>query len=179
MPSIKYKKKTYAGATFPVLEMTKAEYDALSEAKKMDGTVYMITDDTGGWEAERSVYDNTQSGLTATNVQDALDEIVAHDTATAITILPAANVVIDENHSQKKGGYAFICVRGHVTANFNTQIFSFSGAIISPANYTIPIGVGAAWEITKTGYGFIGASAFIAKLTSGEYFHIVATLPCA
>lgn len=75
MPSIKYKKKTYAGATFPVLEMTKAEYDALPEAKKMDGTVYMITDDTGGWEAERSVYDNTTSGLTATNVQDALDEI--------------------------------------------------------------------------------------------------------
>lgn len=76
MPSIKYKKKTYAGATFPVLEMTKAEYDALPEAKKMDGTVYMITDDTGGWEAENSVYDNSQSGLTATNVQDALDEIV-------------------------------------------------------------------------------------------------------
>lgn len=75
MPSIKYKKKTYAGATFPVLEMTKAEYDALPEAKKMDGTVYMITDDTGGWEAENSAYDNSESGLTATNVQDALDEI--------------------------------------------------------------------------------------------------------
>lgn len=77
MPSIKYKKKTYAGATFPVLEMTKAEYDALSEAKKMDGTVYMITDDTGGWEAENASYDNTSSGLTATNVQSALDEV--HD----------------------------------------------------------------------------------------------------
>ena len=75
MPAIKYKKKTYAGATFPVLEMTKAEYDALPDAKKMDGTVYMITDDHGGWEAERSTYDNTSSGLTATNVQDALDEL--------------------------------------------------------------------------------------------------------
>ena len=80
MPSIKYKKKTYAGATFPVLEMTKAQYDALPEAKKMDGTVYMITDDTGGWEAENASYDNTESGLTATNVQDALDEIVADGT---------------------------------------------------------------------------------------------------
>lgn len=76
MPSIKYKKKTYAGATFPVLEMTKAEYDALPEAKKMDGTVYMITDDTGGWEAENASYDNTTSGLTAANVQSALDEVV-------------------------------------------------------------------------------------------------------
>lgn len=77
MPAIKYKKKTYAGATFPVLEMTKAEYDALPDAKKMDGTVYMITDDNGGWEAERSTYDNTTSGLTATNVQAALDELTS------------------------------------------------------------------------------------------------------
>ena len=88
MPSIKYKKKTYAGATFPVLEMTKAEYDALPEAKKMDGTVYMITDDTGGWEAENASYDNTTSGLTATNVQDALDEVsnaegVSYDNTTS------------------------------------------------------------------------------------------------
>lgn len=86
MPSIKYKKKTYAGASFPVLEMTKAEYDALSEAKKMDGTVYMITDDTGGWEAENASYDNTSSGLTATNVQDALDEVVA---SVALERIPA------------------------------------------------------------------------------------------
>ena len=76
MPSIKYKEKTYAGASFPCLELTKAQYNALSEEKKMDGTVYMITDDDGGWEAERSVYDNSESGLSATNVQDALDEIV-------------------------------------------------------------------------------------------------------
>ena len=86
MPSIKYKKKTYAGATFPVLEMTKAEYDALPEAKKMDGTVYMITDDTGGWEAEDSAYDNTESGLTATNVQDALDEINANQSPVIKTV---------------------------------------------------------------------------------------------
>ena len=75
MPEIKYKKKTYAGASFPCLEMTKVQYDALPEAKKMDGTVYMITDDDGGWEAERSTYDNTASGLTVDNVQDALDEL--------------------------------------------------------------------------------------------------------
>lgn len=77
MPSIKYKEKTYAGASFPCLEVTKAEYDALSEEKKMDGTVYMITDGTGGWEAERSTYNNTESGLAATNVQDALDELTS------------------------------------------------------------------------------------------------------
>lgn len=78
MPALKYKKKTYAGATFPVLEMTKAEYDALPSSKQNDGTVYLITDDDGGWEAERSTYDNTESGLTATNVQAALDEIITN-----------------------------------------------------------------------------------------------------
>ena len=75
MPSIKYKKKTYAGSSVPVLEMTKAQYDALPVAKQNDGTIYLITDDDGGWEAENSSYDNTDSGLSATNVQDALDEL--------------------------------------------------------------------------------------------------------
>lgn len=58
-----------------VMEITKAQYDALPESAKNDGTIYLITDGTGGWEAERSTYDNTQSGLAATNVQDALDEL--------------------------------------------------------------------------------------------------------
>ena len=82
MSAKKYKNKTYACATVPVLEMTKAEYDALPDAKKMDGTVYMITDDDGGWEAERSTYDNTTSGLTATNVQSALDELTTRSKKT-------------------------------------------------------------------------------------------------
>lgn len=72
--------KTNAGAEFknansPVMELTKAQYDALPESVKNDGTIYLITDGTGGWEAEDSVYDNTESGLTATNVQDAIDEL--------------------------------------------------------------------------------------------------------
>lgn len=98
MPSIKYKKKTYAGATFPVLEMTKAEYDALPEAKKMDGTVYMITDDDGGWEAENASYDNTESGLTATNVQDALDEVKSD--------IPIIKHGINQYSGLKQGGYS-------------------------------------------------------------------------
>ena len=85
MPAIKYRKKTYAGGAFPVMELTKAEYNALPEAKKMDGTVYLITDDDAGWEAERSTYDNTASGLTATNVQAALDEITNNITFVTTT----------------------------------------------------------------------------------------------
>ena len=61
---------------FPVREMVKAQYDALPEATKNDGTMYMITDDNAGWEAESVEYDNTESGLTADNLQDAVDEVV-------------------------------------------------------------------------------------------------------
>lgn len=94
MPTIKYKKKTYAGGSMPVLEMTKAQYDALPAAKQNDGTIYLITDGTGGWEAEDSVYDNTESGLTATNVQDALDEVV---TSTIEQVIPTTGAFPDES----------------------------------------------------------------------------------
>ena len=60
-----------------VVELTKAQYDALPSSQQNDGTLYLITDGNGGWEAERSTYDNCDSGLSATNVQDALDEVVS------------------------------------------------------------------------------------------------------
>lgn len=125
MPSIKYKKKTYAGATFPVLEMTKAEYDALSEAKKMDGTVYMITDDTGGWEAEKSVYDNSTSGLAATNVQDALDELSSstiYQSSYTLSSFNANNQTIYSGASVTlpKGKYVITC-NGYISGCYSGQ----------------------------------------------------------
>lgn len=119
MPAIKYKKKTYAGATFPVLEMTKAEYNALPESKKMDGTVYMITDGTGGWEAENSSYDNTTSGLSATNVQAALDEVADRSFA-KMTRLGTGDNLNNLNKKSRSGVY-------YIT----------TGVTNSPANYSV------------------------------------------
>lgn len=59
----------------PVEEMTQAQYDALPEASKLAEKLYLITDGDSGWEAESVEYDNTTSGLTADNVQDAIDEL--------------------------------------------------------------------------------------------------------
>ena len=58
-------------------ELTKVEYDALSEAEKNNGTVYYITDDTGiVLENACSIaFDNAKTTLTATNVQTAIEEI--------------------------------------------------------------------------------------------------------
>lgn len=151
MPALKYKKKTYAGATFPVLEMTKAEYDALPSSKQNDGTVYLITDDDGGWEAERSTYDNTESGLTATNVQDALDEVVSQ-----------IESVANDSGSNTNGYYCkmsdgtAICW-GRITLNLSgtmTQINSTGIYQSTPFYVTLPINLG------NSNYVVTGASRY-------------------
>ena len=56
---------------------TEAEVTAAMAAGEIaEGTVVYITDDNGvGVNAEDIAYDNTTSGLTANDVQDAIDEI--------------------------------------------------------------------------------------------------------
>ena len=62
-------KNTFTGTT--------AEVNAAMQAGLIaEGTVVYITDDNGvGESAEDVSYDNTESELTATNVQDAIDEV--------------------------------------------------------------------------------------------------------
>lgn len=56
---------------------TKAAYEAARQAGTMPTDVLVaITDDEQQAEAEQISYDNTDSGLTADNVQDAIDEVV-------------------------------------------------------------------------------------------------------
>lgn len=70
--------------------LTQAEYDALVSAGTLDmNTIYFISDGGVLGDASDVDYDNTTSGLTATNVQDALDEIVSD--------IPAAQVNSDWN----------------------------------------------------------------------------------
>lgn len=62
-----------------VVYLTQAEYDALPSSKLTDGKIYKIktTGVVPGGSADASdvEYDNTTSGLTATNVQDAINEV--------------------------------------------------------------------------------------------------------
>ena len=57
-----------------VVILTQAEYDALGDIVKTDGKVYYITDAGIDGKASNLSYDNTVTQLTATNVQDAIDE---------------------------------------------------------------------------------------------------------
>lgn len=59
----------------PPVELTQAEYDALSTAQKNDGTVYFITDGNGAFQtAATTPAEDTSSGTS--NVQDELQKKV-------------------------------------------------------------------------------------------------------
>lgn len=62
--------------------LTQAEYDALPNSKLSDGVSYFITDGVSSPSqnqvpASGVTYDNTFSGLSATNIQDAINELKA------------------------------------------------------------------------------------------------------
>lgn len=60
---------------FIPVAVTWAEYQALPDDKYTNGKIYFITDRGAEVDASTVPYDHTTSGLTATNVQDAIDEI--------------------------------------------------------------------------------------------------------
>lgn len=63
-------------STANMVALTQVEYNALSTAQKNNGNFYFITDaEPSYFSAENIDYDNTSSGLAATNVQGAVDEV--------------------------------------------------------------------------------------------------------
>ena len=59
------------GGSNQIVKLTQAEYDALSDEKLSNNTIYLITD-SGELTAENLFYDGSQTGL-GNNVQDAID----------------------------------------------------------------------------------------------------------
>lgn len=57
------------------IELSQADYEALSEEEKHNGTIYFITDGGGEIESATVTYDNEESQLESDNVQDAIDEL--------------------------------------------------------------------------------------------------------
>lgn len=65
-------------STSNMVALTQAEYNTLSPTQKNNGTFYFITDaDPSYYSAANIDYSNTSSGLSATNVQSAIDEVVS------------------------------------------------------------------------------------------------------
>ena len=67
------------------IEITKAEYEALGDSVLTDGKTYFITDVNNDISvpviknAADIIYDNTESAIEASNVQDAIDYLVSND----------------------------------------------------------------------------------------------------
>ena len=71
--------------------LTQAQYNALPASKATDGVIYKIYAEESGditIDADKVDYDNTTSGLTADNVQDAIDEIIETGIGWDITYNP-------------------------------------------------------------------------------------------
>ena len=68
------------------VELTQAQYDALSQEEKLNGTTYYITDGQNITTASAVSYNNTASGLTATDVQGAIDEVSAVSSFTPTSV---------------------------------------------------------------------------------------------
>ncbi len=63
-----------------IVKLTKEEYDTLPDTKLTDGKIYFISGESGGTStiitAGNVIYDNSESGLSATDVQNAIDELL-------------------------------------------------------------------------------------------------------
>lgn len=121
-----------------VTEVTQEEYDNLSEEEKAGNTLWAVSDGDGGsGDATAVNYDNTASGLDATNVQDAIDAImedvseVNNSFAQLTTDLNTIHTITSENWdgiiSYQKIGHMVV---GSGTITLNQEVESY-GTIVS------------------------------------------------
>lgn len=71
----------FDGGNTVSVELTQAQYDALPSSKLTDGVTYFITDTSTVMSATDVSYDNVGSGLSATNVQGAIDALCHYSTS--------------------------------------------------------------------------------------------------
>ena len=140
-------------STANMVALTQAEYDTLTTAQKNNGNFYFITDaDPSYFSAENIDYDNTDSGLTATDIQAAIDEVktIADSKASKswINYYTAsygnpAKIPLGTNYGsvmilgcvQGIGGVAILLKI--TTGNLTSTINMYTGNTFSNANLTI------------------------------------------
>lgn len=101
---------------FIPVAVTWAEYQALPDDKYTNGKIYFITDRGAEVDASTVPYDHTTSGLTATNVQDAIDEIEGRELF--VQDIPSKNLLPNTATTQTLSGITFtVNDDGSITAN--------------------------------------------------------------
>ena len=141
-------------------DLTQAEYNALPESKKNDGTVYFVADGANGTNNAAAVrYNNNASGLSATNVQAVIDEIntnveaqVAALKAVDATLKDAATKTVANNLVTTSQGYVLDARQGKALQD---EVAALNSSL-TPKSYT--------------GYSF---SAYSATDTGLSYVYII------
>lgn len=131
------------------------------------------TEAAGVANATAQIAANTQDIATNT---EAIAEL---NGKSAVNVTAGANVTISVNHSYEIGGnLLFISVKGYASAAIdNAVLFTMSSSKNIVAPMTTPIGTGTEWGITGTSYGFMQAKQVVARVASGQWFHICTMVP--
>lgn len=155
-------------STTPNLGLTK------TTAAETIGQNWAASNDSGG---NFDIIDTKMGAVGSQSVQAQLDALNSKLTPEGVTLTPATGVTIVTNRSYKIGKILVLCVKGYTTeAKSNgAKIFDLPATVLQNG-IPFPIGVGVEWGITGTGYGYCRSNDIGATLSSGQYFHINATL---
>lgn len=132
------------------VELTQAQYDALVSAGTVDSNIiYLITDrnNSAPTYASGISYDNSSSGLSATTVQAAIDEIVDDEMSSISVTIPSSGWVFNSTDGY---WYNSVTVLG-ISANDNYEVIGFIPSAIVSENSLLKSILGTiAYGITET-----------------------------
>lgn len=157
------------------VELTQAQYDALPSSKLTDGVSYYITDgesapSTNRFSASGISYDNTNSGLSATNVQSAIDEIGTLQSLSATLNAKLTNV--DINSVYVYGNIAVINIRAQAT----TAISGSENLFVLPNNL-VGVEFSTIFDVSTSRYGNEGNSKVFGYMIAGQSRFITNPIP--
>jgi hypothetical protein len=118
------------------VELTQAEYDALPDSKLTDGVNYFITDTSTVMSATDVSYKNVGSGVSASNVQGAIDELdstidelsaMSTQTAGAITANSTYISAVERNGWYKVGRVVMFWMTATVKTTWTSTCIFGSG----------------------------------------------------
>ena len=117
-----------------IVKLTQAEYDALSNDKLSNDTIYLITD-SGELAAENLFYDGSVTGL-GNNVQSAIDELNSNSHK-LIDYSNETAIEAGKEFIAPSDGFVMHGVRGGDSTNENFSVkqkFTLNGNVVPPTD---------------------------------------------